>query len=256
MKRILVALLLLFGPAFSQEKEFSDPLLQILSLFEIPPDQAVVETQKLWLQTGKERWEFDTRYETMRSELWPLFEKMGLLDERAPKETHYDYAIILGALLETVENRVNYLQELLDKGICFHQIVFLSGERPLLDRERERLEGLETEFEMVRWVYDHSHLPREIAVLFIDARKKNLPGIWRPQTDDTVFEWLKTNPSPGLCLAISSQPYVDYQNAVLRRLLPQEFTIETVGPKAKDSISVAVMLETVAKALLWEHGAP
>src|SRR5690348_5766767 len=75
----------------------------LFDLFGIPKEassaEIVAATQVLWLQKGKERWEFDHRYEDLKPQIWPLFEQMDLLGEPAIKETHYDYALVHGALL-------------------------------------------------------------------------------------------------------------------------------------------------------------
>ena len=223
------------------------PLQELLAYFGIPPDQAIPATQRLWLQKGKDRWEFDKRFEEAKPQLWPLFEKMGLLAEVAPQERHYEYAIIHGALLKTVQARIEFLKELLKQGVQFDRIVFLAGARPLQESEIS-ITGLETEGEMVQWAYDRSQLPKEIPVEFVIAPMK---GIDRPQTADTVIKWLKSKPQPGSCFAVSNQPYVAYQNAVFKRLMPQSFSIETGGPAPKSVPSVSLLLDTIAKELFW-----
>ena len=202
--QILLFLLFLTGPLFarapvSHSIEECRPLRELLLLFGIPSDQAAEETGRRWLPTGKERWEFDSRSEEIRALAWPLFEEMGLFDEIEPTRSRYDYALILGALLGRVEQRIGYLKELLDRGISVGRIVFLSGDRPLLGEEREKT-GLASEIEMVRWIYERSDLPKSIPVDFVDAPKRGR----RPQTSDTAIEWLKSGPLPGSCLAISN----------------------------------------------------
>lgn len=264
MKKILFSLLVLFqglapleARSFSHSIEENRPLQELLSLFDISIENAVSETQKQWLQKGKERWEFDRRFEEMRPKLWPLFEKLGLLDEIEPEQTSYDYALVLGSLLGTMENRVGYLSTLHKKGICFGQIVFLTGDRDLLETEKAECR-VSTETEMARWVYEKSDLPRDIPVVFIHAEKKQIEGKWvRPQTSDTVLEWMKQEPKTGSCLAISNQPYVSYQDAVLRKLLCQkekgdsQFSLETVGKAPQNPPSIALLLDTIAKDLYW-----
>jgi len=234
---------------------FSEPLQKLLEYFgiskDVPFSQVLFETQKLWLQKGKERWEFDARYESLKPQLWPLFEEMGLLKQIKPKKSRYDYALVHGALLSRVKERVDYLTSLYQEGIRFDSIVFLTGARPLEESEKKQLEGLRTEREMAEWVYERSHLPKEIPVLFIDApMKSSKEGVLvRPQTADTVFYWLKTGPQPGSCLAISNQPYVAYQDAVIHHYLPDVFELETAGPAASGSPSVAILLDTIAKEI-------
>ena len=55
--------------------------------------------------------------------------------------------------------------------------------------------------------------------------------------------------TPGNILAISNQPYVGYQNAVLQNLLPNTFGIETVGKSASPNIKITTALDTLARWL-------
>jgi hypothetical protein len=224
----------------------------LLQRFEIPAhlsSQELVQiTQELWHQKGKERWEFEAKFEEMREELTPVFEEMGYLKKVAPKQTSYDYVLVHGATLKSVQSRVSYLQKLIDQGLQVKQIVFLTGMRKLLETEKTA-PYLEWESQMVEWVYDHSTLPRKIPVLFVNAPAKSVQGkIVRPTTGDTIFEWLKKMPAPGSCLAISNQPFVPYQDAVVSNFLPPEFSLETAGEETAQW-SVALVLDSIAKTL-------
>ena len=115
------------------------------------------------------------------------------------------------------------------------------------------MSGGTMETDMVRWVYSRSTLPKDVPVVFIDAPRKMKEGIWvRPDTKDTIAEWLKTNPKMRYLLAVSNQPYVEYQNAVLGSLIPKGFKAETVGPAVQGEPTVALILDTIAKQLLFD----
>lgn len=238
----------IFAFCLSTLSALSSPLQDILDLFGVNAQSA----QDRWIQKGKERWEFDKRYEYMRPVVWPLFEKAGFISEAAPEKDRYDYALVFGALLSSVEKRIAYLAELQKKGVRFGQLVFLAGERSLLASEKS-ICLLQMEGEMVEWLYQQSELSKDIPVLFINAEVKEIDGRWvRPQTSDTIVTWLKTNPIPGNCLAVSNQPYVQYQRAVLEWLLPDGFGAEVVGPEIKEEPTVALILDTIAKTLLYD----
>jgi hypothetical protein len=66
-------------------------------------------------------------------------------------------------------------------------------------------------------------------IVFINAPKK--PNGSRPTTHDTVDAWIATNPKPGSCLSISSQPFVYYQEITMKNALEKhpDFGIEGVG---------------------------
>lgn len=88
---------------------FATPQEELFKIFDIPPTEMVESTQRLWMQQGKERWHFEKRYEHLRPQLWPLFEEMGMIDEIEPAKSHYDTVLVLGALRNRVQDRVNYL---------------------------------------------------------------------------------------------------------------------------------------------------
>jgi hypothetical protein len=242
MKWILILLVPFFLLACPQQELFR--------IFDISPtatQEEILQTvQRLWIQQGKERWQFDKKFEELRPQLWPLFVEIGMVDAITPECDHYETVLVLGALLSTVQERVDYLIEC---GVTFDQLVFLSGERPLLESEKLHLSDLKTESQMVRWVYRHSSLPKDIPVLFIEAP---MNGLRRPNTLDTICAWLKTSPRPKSCLAISSQPYVHYQGAIFARFVP--FPIETVGGALKGTRSVALMLDTLAREWTYKYG--
>ena len=211
----------------------------------LPETELVAEIGKRWNQTGKERWEYENRHEGLKDELAPIFQKMGYLDEISPSQQKYDYAIVHGATLARVKSRTASLKKALASGVKINQIVFLTGMRELETWEKEALpENIYWEWEMVEYVYQTSDLPKEIAVKIINAKAPSNQK--RPSTIHTVAAWLEQKPTPGSCLAFSNQPYVPYQHAVLKNLLPEGLSLETVGDKA-ENWSVALVLDTIAK---------
>lgn len=234
---------------------FSSPQEEIFQIFDIPtaaPQNEIVErVQQLWLQQGKERWQFETRYEHLRNVLWPLFEKMGMVNEIKPSKKHYGTVLVFGALYNRVQDRINYLVE---SGVSFDKLVLLTGERPLLESEKQKMkrengDDLQTEAEMMRWVYEASSLSKEASLLLINVPMKEGK---RPNTLDTILAWLETNPETESILAISNQPYVHYQQAVLESVVP--FKIEVVGPTIQGNPSVDLMLDTFARELIYQYG--
>lgn len=237
-------------PAMKWILFFITPFLLLASpqeeIFQVFGIHSVEEAKMLWLQQGKERWQFENRYEHLRPQLWPLFDQMGMLREVKPSKTHYDTVLIFGALLNRVQDRVEYL---IQTGITYDNLIFLTGERPLLDVEKEKLPALETESQMVEWVYSHSAL--NSPALFINVPMK---GTQRPNTLDTITSWLETNPLPASYIAISNQPYIHYQGAILNRTVP--FEVEIAGPSLLGNPSVDLMLDTLAKELIFKQGDP
>jgi hypothetical protein len=258
-------------------------LLAILNETKIEHDGTLqtifTETQKKWLRpAGQERWEDQTPLTCDCEKLPQLFEKLSLTQEIKPAHLHYDYAVLLGATLNTVRNRLAHLIALWDSGIHFDSIIILGGKRPL-DNTIESSQALlnntvtslpfkqnwefngqlpTTETEMMKFVFDQTDTPatwKTIPLIFVDApmQKTENGSLRRPNTQDTVDEWLKNNPKPGSILSISNQPYIGYQDAVLRKALPKEFTVETAGEACSDDKKPTVILDSLARWIYNEH---
>ena len=76
----------------------------------------------------------------------------------------------------------------------------------------------------------------------------------RPNTEDTVEEFLKLKPKPGSYLVISNQPFILRQHSVMKSLLPRGFKIETVGYGVKsDSLNISLILDAFARLLYQEN---
>ena len=77
----------------------------------------------------------------------------------------------------------------------------------------------------------------------------------RPNTRDTIHQWLEDYPLPSLesrILAISRQPFVLYQDLVFYNVLQERVGVlhfETVGAAADLNESIAVHLDNLARCL-------
>jgi hypothetical protein len=207
-----------------------------------------------------------------------LFEKLGALNEIKPSQKEYHDAVILGASLSTIRTRLKYALDLWEQGIRFKRIIFLVGERPL-DPQKESREELydrnnnqiairnswqepnelpKTETEMTKMVFDQTELPEgflnQVSVRFVDTPMQINPDgtTRRPNTGDTIKLWLTQMDQPGSILAISNQPYVGYQHAVLKSLMPCELKFETVGNR-KVSFESDIQLDNLARWLYQEN---
>jgi len=291
----MTTMTLLNGCSFAQEratqstvtqKEIISPtLLEILEVTQVKHEgnlKSIVDaTQKAWLRpAGVERWQMGETYKEQGPTLYPLFKRMGIMDDVNPTQKNYDYGVILGALVSRVRQRLASAVEAWNNGVRFTHLVFLVGARPL-DPEKESERDLfnvsnkylpikpgwkapevlpTTETEMARMVFDQADLPEEfrkaVTVTFIDTpmQKTATGDLRRPNTGDTVNQWLADPATkPGTVLAFSNQPYVDYQDAVLRTLLPETFTVETVGAAGSGNEQVDVVLDNLARWLYQEQ---
>lgn len=230
----------------------------------------VAAVQKKFLrQAGTERWENQTNTLPDTEQL-QLFKELNLIQEIIPTQKQYDYALLLGGVLEDVHIRVEHLINLWkNEGIRFKSLIILTGERPL-DEQIESKQSLisynvkniclpTTEYELMKFVLAQTDLPIEwkkssfSSVLVNAPMQKMADGsLRRPNTEDTIIEWLtKHNPYRGTILAVSNQPFGGYQDAALRKNL-SHFTIETVGAAYKDNESVATILDALARWLYNE----
>jgi len=219
-------------------------------------------TQKHWLRKeGTERWNLKDSADMQRNtELREILTLLDLLAERTPSKTEYEYALLQGALQSRVETRMDYLIALWGRGIRCNQIVVLGGQRPLM-KDREPLattlsEGA-TEFDMMMEVIAASRESwpddmKKFPIIEINTPMQTKPegGTRRPNTADTFRHWQEEHkPEPGSVLAISNQPYVDYQHAVARAQLPDAFSVETVGHTASKHELNSVILDSIARRI-------
>lgn len=230
----------------------------------------VDETQKHWMRKpGSERWDVVDISSDYQKELYTICKELSLFSEIKPEHQEYEYAFVLGALFQRMKLRFEYLVHLWNQGVRFNSIVFLSGSRPINQAQGENQDELEkwtnikiqnmpqTETELLQFIYDHIVMPeemRKLPVYIIDVPMlKNTDGtVRRPTTPDTVEWWLKTDPKPGKVLAVSSQPYVWYQDSVLQTLLSSTFEVDTVGQACLDDPKIGVLLDTLARILYQE----
>lgn len=238
--------------------EVSPALESLLSRFGIEANQPlegiVDDTQRLWLRKpGQERWDLPDFPPGDRVGLVRDLCNYGFIEEVRPAQTSYTYSIILGATIPSMQKRIEYLGTLWNRGVRFERLVFLASNRELCLKGDRTLpnESFKNEMEALLYLFKNSSLPKELKELPLDVvlAKRD---VGRPNTADTVRAWLEKSPSPGCALAISSQPHVQYQAAVLRGLLPKAIPIETVGPEASQELNIGVALDACARTLYAE----
>ncbi len=208
-----------------------------------------------------ERWQVSDLSVEQRGMVLSYAVKLGLLETRYPQSKHFNYAVLMGGATFRMEKRIGFLKELWDKGYRFDHVVVLSGER-VLDAKVEKIpEGCKSESDAAHAMWktvDLSPEVRNLPITFVDTPM--IPvymGKRRPGTADTIAKWVKTSPKPGSCLIISNQPYITYQEATIRLLLPKGFTLEAVGPGAVPAeLNAADILDSIARWLYQEQQLP
>ncbi len=242
-----------FSSLLTPEGELSPPLIAIFETLEISPD-APLETLTAQLkekchQKG-DRWNFTNRFEEERDTLLPLLEELGCFQTVHAKNTQYNYAVILGALRPSVQKRIDFLVEEWQRGVRFDEVIFLTGTREL--RPSEECPDLHSETEMMVRIWDQTTMPETLRNLPLTVVHSGpAHGRDRATTESTVIAWIELTPFPGSCLVFSSQPYVGYQDAILRARMPASFTIETIGVEGGRTLPSSILMDNLAKWLQW-----
>lgn len=268
MKRVIFFLICLFAlrcealTLLDENGNLIPPFAELLQLCELPTDCSLEELALIlraaWIQEGKERWQYEERFNDKKIKALPLLEAIGCLDAIHAQKFHYNYVLVLGALASRVEKRLNFLWEEWKRGVRFDAIFFLTGQRDI-EKKMEILPiGITSETQMMIYLYrSHplSEAARGVPLAIIDTSKQcDAHGLLkRPNTADTVKAWLQTRPAAGSCLAISDQPFVGYQEAVLKKLLPADFFIEVIGMADERKFPLILYLDNLAKWLLHSH---
>lgn len=213
----------------------------------------------------KERWQLDAvQVNCSPNQIKQHLAVCGFMNETKPVDKTYTYAAWPGALVTRAVVRLNNLVNAWNGGVRWEQTIIFAGKRPLQD-EKENYEacckvlsidhnlpgprGLwdginpQTELDMMRFVWRRTILPHSLLnteAVFIDTPMIHVPGgeldsYRRPTTEDTVLEWLKSDPKPGSVLLSSGAPYgMAMDEAFWMLLKPHGFTVETFGHAAPD----------------------
>ena len=231
---------------------------------------------------GKQRWEMEDAYASMRKQLMPYFSTLRMTQTIYPDRTEYDVICINGSTVPVMRMYLTFLETLWTEfGVRAPKIILLTGKRkldPIRDSEAlmfddttagvtfrsdwKRTEKMpEYESEAFRMLWDQMILNDALhntEVVLIDAPEKwneKTQSYTRPTTIDTVKAWLKTNPEPGKILSVSGNPFVQYQDATFRieleksGFMEEGTTLETVGPARPSITSTAIYLDTIARWL-------
>jgi hypothetical protein len=270
----------------TEDGDIIPPLKTCLALCNITYDgtlsHIVQLTQKNWLRAPhQERWQQGEFATNEKEKFLDCFHQLHMVEEIRPQARHYTYALLLGGVATRMRTRLAYLLELWNNGVRFDHLIILVGERPLdptaespeilFDYKNDLgpfakkewnppLEFPQTETDAMVLILSQAQLPEEfqsLPIVIVDTPAQFIEGSSdkkrRPTTADTIKQWLTGVPRPGSCLVISSQPFVGYQDSVVKTFLPTHFSVETVGAAAKDDIKIATMLDTLARWIYQEN---
>ena len=277
MKKLLVVIMIIFfqntfgmipespfAPLLLKENKATELLAQLLEATKTTCDKtlpSIVEaTQEAWLRKPhQERWQMGDPNGMYKDDVLPLLDKLGITASIDPEAKEYDYAIILGATVTTIEDRLAQLKKYLDKDIRIKKLILLTGQRDLTDDEKKYMANqgapnVKTETDAMKFIAKAEPF-KHIECTLVDTPKQQTSNgsLRRPNTADTVANWIAQSPAPGSILAISSQPFVAYQDTSLRTYLPRNFSLETVGDIDPRERTTSLFLDTIARWLYQEN---
>lgn len=264
IRKLLIFLFLPFVLHAIQLKDdgyFKAEVFEFLEFMEVPdlPDHLILPyVKERWLQANKERWDMDFHSEEKLQQALPYLQRIGCIDTIYASESEYDYALVLGATGPVMQKRLDFLYQEYLRGVHFTQIILLTGDRTLDPKRDGVYENLTNETELFNHLFVNHPLCAVAAHTIVDSKQQTLEDGTkrRPTTKNTLIDWLKLQPKPGKCLAVSTQPFVGYQEAIANTSLPMSFTIEGIGPALSSPYPLAIYLDNFAKWLLYEELSP
>ena len=222
-------------------------------------ESIVAATQKHWLIPRNKPVPLEgTTYPIAHSaRIRELLSQLGYIEAIKPLKIHYDYVVFLGGEIPTMEPRIDYLLKLCKEELRFNKLIFHCGLQniPLEDGEWASAYTELSEVNAARTLLKRARAEEtcKVPITFVEIpMQKTEYGLKNPNTLDGVHAWLATQPEPGSCLIISSQPYIHYQDAVFKTAMSASFAIETVGTAAASTIPISEMLDYVTRHLYQE----
>lgn len=241
------------------------------------------ELQRKFFQKGPdgqplERWELkEMAIPCPQVKFWRHLTLCGFTAQRIPEKWDYLHAVWPGALLSRMCVRLQDLVAAWESGVRWQETVILGGKRPLMDSETaESLlpfvsdgflaehdlmsfahKNIGTEIDAMIWLWEKCVMPGELRdmpfrLTMTPMKPAASPGgkPIRPNTEDTIHEWLQADPQPGSVLISSGMPWGVAQRIAFQTILePLGFTVETFGHAAPAHITNEAFMREVAGAV-------
>jgi hypothetical protein len=249
---------------FLKRDNEEDLIFDILNMIQLTQEKFVVRsgTKERW-EVAKQEWIKNNKDETLSD-----LKILGFIDSIKPKIQFFDAVCILGATGPKMKDRIDYANFLIESGLKVKNIILLAGERYVTKnidgKERELIELAKklnindwqklTETDLISDLYNKSDLyNRNLAYHLIDTLAMDLP---RPTTQTTIIELIKflnAHREIRNIIFISNQPYVKYQESVIRSVF-DDFKInvnfEVVGSSYSDIKDLQKPLEGLG-SYIW-----
>ena len=192
--------------------------------------------------SNQERWEVAHRDWIVDpakiSKIRKALENLGLTKAVYPQSSAATYLAILGSTYHSMENRIAFAEKELREGrLKVERLILLTGERyAKLDSGEQSIDGSPqmlasiakekgkpveklTEADLFEHLIAHSPLSKKLPVTVIDVPRGKFRRATTETTVKALVEWLKGR--EGTITFISNQPYVDYQEAIIRAVFEQ-----------------------------------
>jgi 3-dehydroquinate dehydratase len=229
---------------FSQSAKEQQLLENILKMVQEVQNKLIVRkgTQERW-DVKSADWMEQDKDSTLQD-----LKKLGVVNAISPRSQKVDAVCILGATKVRMEDRIRYLESLMQSGLQFKSLILLTGERYVtkdIDAAEQELAAIAEKFQVENWqaltekhlmqdLYDRSNLASFPAHV-IDTPRGDLPRATTYTTVMDLIGWLKEHPEIKNIIFISNQPYVKYQYAIIDAIFREQksaVSFEVVGSAA------------------------
>ncbi len=220
-------------------------------------DDIVNVTQKNWLDKDIS---IDKKVNDNSQQIKSIAKELGFIDSIYPSEyKKYDAILVLGAKYKTMKERVIFLKNLFNNNKIKSRsdIYLLGSDRPITKKEFTNLNKekfLLTENNLLLDLTDKYSLNYYGNIINVNSICEHTGH--RCTRDDTLKDLIKFYGSKisnyQNILVISNQPYINYQDKVVRYFLyknGKKATIDSVGAKAYSDIHPSLILQSIAKDL-------
>lgn len=251
-----------------QKQLVNVPLFELIELTTGVKQDSLTNIKDI-VKVTQEHWMNDnvvsnTRIGINTQKIKVLAKELGFVDSIYPKITtlgipnKYDAILVLGAKHKVMRDRIIFLKSLFGtKKISSNVDIYLLGsDRPLTEEEFGLIQGGTETSDLVALANKYT-LNSFGEVLTVDPHCEHKGS--RCITDDTIEELVKLYEFKlrgyKNILVISNQPYVHYQDKVVKHIFKQKgisVNVETVGFKAYNSIPAYFYLKNIAKDLYMD----
>jgi hypothetical protein len=183
----------------------------------------------------------------------PIFQQLGMIETVEPQEKAYTHLVVLGGDVPRMHRQIEWIKRQTTNGLRVDVIYFLTGQRPLdkavdlfgpIDRLPQNKQP-KTEAEAAQWLGGNGDIKDgrlKGKAVFVSVPPITCPDghVRYPSIADVVqMGWMKTRVQPGKTLALSANPLIGYEHAVVWQILEKTGwfdnggTLETVGEGIK-----------------------